>query len=255
MFTSVQTARFDICKFRHMLLELLKSNRSLLIHRCRAKVAKRFPSNSIPPVVEHGIPLFLDQLARTLSAERLTSVRPDPFAEEQLMSSDVGRAAAVHGVELLRLGYTVDQVVDHYGDVCQSLADLAVEQHIQISADQFRTLNRCLDQAIADAVSAFAHDREAAIAHETEVLHDRIGVLADEERRLITVAIQTFAAIKTGNIGLGGATGTALANALYELRDVVDRTVPEIRLATGMTTLPSDPSANDAARGTSGTGA
>ena len=54
-------------------------------------------------------------------------------------------------------------------------------------------------------------------------------------------------------IGLGGATGTALANALYELRDVVDRTVPEIRLATGMTTLPSDPPANDAARGTSGT--
>ena len=60
MFTSVQTTRFDICKFKYMLLELLKSNRILLIHRCRAKVAKRFPSNSIPPVVEHGIPLFLD---------------------------------------------------------------------------------------------------------------------------------------------------------------------------------------------------
>src|SRR3954469_15570584 len=85
-----------------MLLKLLESNRTLLIERCRAKVAKRFPYNSVPPVVEHGIPLFLDQLARTLGAERLTSVRPDAYAEEQLSSSDIGRAAAKHGVELLR---------------------------------------------------------------------------------------------------------------------------------------------------------
>ena len=126
---------------------------------------------------------------------------------------------------------------------------------MQISADQFRTLNRCLDQAIADAVSAFAHDKEAATAQKAEALHGRIGELADEERRLITVAIQTFAAIKTGNVGVGGATGTALVNALYELRDVVDRTVPELRLASGMTTLPPDPSTDEATRGVSGTGA
>jgi hypothetical protein len=229
-----------------MLFELLQSNRTLLIERCRAKVAKRFPSNSVPPVVEHGIPLFLDQLAKTLDAERLTSTRPDTLAEEQLMSSDIGRAAAIHGVELLRLGYTLDQVVHHYGDVCQGLAELAVEQHVQISADQFRTLNRCLDQAIADAVSAFAHDKEVAIAQDAEALHGRIGVIAEEERRLITVAIQTFAAIKTGNIGVAGATGTVLVNALYELRDVVDRTVPELRLATGMTTLPGDETTDQA---------
>lgn len=238
-----------------MLIELLKSNRDVLIQRCRANVAKRFASNSIPPIIEHGIPLFLDQLARTLSSERLTSVRPAAHAEAQLMSSDIGRAAARHGVELLRLGYTIDQVVHHYGDVCQGLAELAVEQDVQISADQFRTLNRCLDQAIADAVSAFAQEREAEIAHEAATLHDRIGVLAEQERRLITVAIQTFSAIKTGNIGVGGATGTALVNALYELRDVVDRTVPELRLATGMTALPPDPSTDEATRGVSRTGA
>jgi hypothetical protein len=224
-----------------VLLQLLKSNRGLLIHRCRAKVAKRFPYESIPPVVAHGIPLFLDQLAGTLEGERLTSVRPSADAEPRLMSSDIGRSAALHGVELLRLGYTIDQVVHHYGDVCQGLAELAMEQHVQISADQFRTLNRCLDEAIADAVTAFSHDREVAIADGATALHDRIGRLAEEERRLIAAAIQTFAAIKTGNIGVSGATGTALVNALYELRDVVDRTLPEVRLATGMTTLPPGP--------------
>src|SRR3954465_12893248 len=206
-----------------MLIELLKSNRDVLIQRCRANAAKRFASNSIPPIIEHGIPLFLDQLARTLSSERLTSVRPAAHAEAQLMSSDIGRAAARHGVELLRLGYSIDQVVHHYGDVCQGLADLAVEHRVEIPPDQFRPLNRCLDEAIAGAVAAFSHNRETAISQEAEVLHHRLGLLAEKERRLITVAIQTFSAIKTGNIGVTGATGTALVNALYELRDVVDQ--------------------------------
>ena len=229
-----------------MLIELLTSNRKLLIERCRAKVAKRFPAGAIPAIVDHGVPLFLNQLAATLRNERLTTARPSTLAEPSLMSSDIGRAAALHGVELLRLGYSIDQVVHHYGDVCQGLADLAVEHHVEITPDQFRTLNRCLDEAIADAVAAFSHNRETAISQEAEVLHHRLGLLAEKERRLITVAIQTFSAIKTGNIGLTGATGTALVNALYELRNVVDQALPECRLASGMTTLPPRPAINEA---------
>ena len=110
-------------------------------------------SGAIPAIVDHGVPLFLNQLAATLRNERLTTARPSSLAEPSLMSSDIGRAAALHGVELLRLGYSIDQVVHHYGDVCQGLADLAVEHHVEITPDQFRTLNRCLDEAIADAVA------------------------------------------------------------------------------------------------------
>src|SRR2546430_9944968 len=124
-----------------MMIELLTSNRDLVIGRCRGKVAKRFPPGPIPAVVDHGVPLFLNQLAATLRNERLTTVRPSSLAEPALMSSDIGRAAALHGVELLRLGYSIDQVVHHYGDVCQGLADPAVEHLLEITPDQFRTLN------------------------------------------------------------------------------------------------------------------
>lgn len=58
-------------------------------------------------------------------------------------------------------------------------------------------------------------DDHAAAAHE------RLGSWADEQRRLLDVAIQTFSAIKTGNIGLTGATGTVLFNALLELRTLL----------------------------------
>src|SRR5947207_15941809 len=127
-----------------MLIELLTSNRKLLIERCREKVAKRFPPGAIPAIVDHGVPLFLNQLAATLRNERLTRARPSSLAEPALMSSDIGRAAALHGVELLRLGYRIDQVVHHYGDVCQGLEDLAGEDHVQITLDPLRCLNRSL---------------------------------------------------------------------------------------------------------------
>jgi hypothetical protein len=47
-----------------------------------------------------------------------------------------------------------------YGDVCQSITDLAVETRAPISSDDFRTLNRCLDDAIAGAVTEFAREQD-----------------------------------------------------------------------------------------------
>lgn len=221
-----------------MLLDLLISNRSELITRCRSRLSERFAPNAMPTVVEHGVPLFLEQLAETLRAERMTSARAVTGRDATPTSSAIGQAAAIHGVELLRLGYSIDQVVHHYGDVCQGVAELAIEQRATISADEFRTLNRCLDEAIADAVSAFAHDREVAIAEGAVRLQERFGVLADEQRRLLTLTIEMFTAIKAGRIGAGGASGTALLGLLHELRGVVDRAWPELRLASGMTDAP-----------------
>jgi hypothetical protein len=50
--------------------------------------------------------------------------------------------------------------VHAYGDVCQSITDLAVELNAPISTDDFRTLNRCLGDAIASAVTVYAHEQD-----------------------------------------------------------------------------------------------
>jgi hypothetical protein len=133
---------------------------------------------------------------------------------------------------LLRQGFTVDQVVHDYGDVCQCVTALAVEQDVPVSTDEFRTLNRCLDNAIADAVASFGSARQTSIDGQAETLQQRLDVFAVEHRRLISIAIQSLAAIQTGNIGTSGPTGTLLAHALEELRSLTDRTLPEIRLAS-----------------------
>src|SRR4029079_3023482 len=124
------------------------------------KVAKRFAPARTPQVVNHGVPLFLQQLVHTLEAEQLTTDRSEREPGPSPVPTDIGRAATLHGTELLRLGFTVDQVVHHYGDVCQAVTDLAVKRHAAITTDEFRTLNRCLVEAIADAVTSFGDERE-----------------------------------------------------------------------------------------------
>ncbi len=189
------------------------------------------------------MPLFLQQLVDTLRHEY--THRPDAAEQDATPApTAIGRAAALHGAELLRIGYTVDQVVHDYGDLCQAVTELAIEKHARIATEEFRTLNRCLDNAIADAVTAYGKGRDnaasAQVFDQAEDLHERIGSLAEEQRRLIEVAIQAFSAIRTGNVGMIGATSAVLGNALYELRALVDQTLPKIRLATGMATPPLD---------------
>ena len=215
-----------------MLHEFLTSNRQVLISRCREKVAKRLASGAAVATLDHGVPLFLQQLVETLRHEQNTPFRSGEAQPGRGAPTEIGRAAALNGAELLRLGFSVDQVVHGYGDVCQAVTALAVEQDVAISTDEFRTLNRCLDDAIADAVVSYGSARQTSIDRQSETLQQRLVIFAAEHLRLMDIAIQSLNAIKTGNIGTGGATGTLLTHALGELRSLTDRTLPEILLAS-----------------------
>ena len=208
-----------------MLHVLLTANRDELLRRCRAKAAKRFAPAGLPDAIDRGLPLFLQQLIDTLQQEQLTKFRYISEPEPAPANSQIGRSAALHGAELLRLGYSVDQVVHDYGDVCQSATELAVEQKKVIGADEFRTLNRCLDNAIADAVVAHGNGRQTYYDHELLAQQERLDSFADEQQRLVDIAIQSYAAIKTGNIGVTGATGALLVHTLLELRSLAGRLV------------------------------
>jgi hypothetical protein len=222
-----------------MLHEFVTANRNELIQRCKDKVAQRFSPAKTPAAISNGVPLFLTQLAETLLEEEMTALREANAVEPAPSSSKIGKAAVVHGADMLLLGFSIDQVVHDYGDVCQSVTDLAVERKKIISADEFRTLNRCLDEAIANAVTSFDEGNHRAVVDQAEVLHKRLNHFVEEQRRLIDIAIQSYTAIKTGNIGLSGATGTLLVHSLKELRTLADQMVPEIRLESAKITIAS----------------
>jgi signal transduction histidine kinase len=213
-----------------LLHEFLTANREELVRRCRAKVAKRPAPAPTALELEHGIPLFLDQLVEALRKELCK-----PTVTSSDVSTEIGVTAEKHGDEFFRKGFTVDQVVHDYGDLCQSVTELAAEKNAPISVDEFRTFNRCLDNAIADAVTAFGHARDKIIsARDTQQLNQRLGSLAHELRNLLNSAILAFDMIKTGNVAVTGATGSVLDRSLLGLRDVIDRSLAEVRLGAGL---------------------
>jgi hypothetical protein len=214
-----------------MLHEFLTSNRTELIARCRNKVARRLSPTEIPLAIDHGVPLFLQQLVETLRLEQREPPGATVETEPSPAAADIGRAATVHGAELLRLGYSIDQVVHDYGDVCQSVTELAGEHDERISTGEFRTLNRCLDNAIADAVTSFGRARQVLLDDQAETLEQRLHYFALDHRRLVDIALQSYAVIKSGQVGATGSTGTLLFHTLEELRSLTDRTLPEIRRA------------------------
>jgi signal transduction histidine kinase len=222
-----------------MLHEFLTANRNELIDRCRLKVVLRDGPLG-HPALEHGVPLFLDQLVKTLRVERTAEPLESrkvsgPEGGGNRTTSEIGETATLHGRELLKHGFTVDQVVHDYGDVCQAITDLAFERDAHIEIDEFRTLNRCLDNAIADAVTEFSYQRETAALDKAELtLNERLGSLAHELRNHINTATLAVTAIKAGNVGWSGATGAVLDRSLIALRSLMDRSLAEVRVTAGM---------------------
>jgi hypothetical protein len=151
-----------------MLHDFILANRDRIIERTQQRL--RFASGQPPiqPRLEHGIPLFLSQLVDALipaSALELHLVDATDTARADA-NQRITESAALHGRDLLKHGLTVGQVVHGYGDVCQVVTELAGEEEAAISPEDFHVFNRCVDDAIAGAVTAYSKQRERKFANE-----------------------------------------------------------------------------------------
>jgi hypothetical protein len=201
-----------------MLHDFLTEQRAEIIIRCRAKFFARFAPQATRAEIEHGVPLFLDQLAEILRLEKDCS-------------PGIRDSAGRHGDELLRLGFTVGQVVHHYGDICQSVTELALERRVAITTAEFRILNQCLDEAIACAVTEYDHGRDQLMSQEGT---ERVGVFAHELRNLVNTATLSFEALVSGRVGGDASIGALLGRSLSRLRSFVDRSLTNVRLEAGI---------------------
>ena len=207
---------------RHVLNDFIFLHRAEIVALTRQKVAVRMAPRPTEAEMETGVPLFLEQLMNVLEAHELRGSASDP---------ELGRTAANHGASRMRIGFTVDQLVHDYGDVCQAITELAVDLDKTISPDDFRTLNKCLDFAIAQAVTEFERQRTR---QQSEQENERTGFLAHEMNNLISTAKLTFHVLKQGKVGVGGSTGAVLERTLNSIADMVDRSVAKVRAATGV---------------------
>ena len=218
-----------------MMHSFLANNRAELIARCRVKVADRPRREATEAQLANGVPMFLDQLIRTLAAEGADEAGESlrisgASGGDGLALSEIGISATAHGAELLRLGFTVDQVVHDYGDLCQAITDLAFERDAPFTVNEFRTLNRCLDNAIADAVMAFCVQRDDHISQrQSAAANERVGFLVHELRNSLGTATLAVHVLEFGGLPIGGAMGAVLKRSLAALQSLIDRAVSEVR--------------------------
>jgi hypothetical protein len=207
-----------------MLHQFLSANQNELVKRCKAKVALRPAPRSSEAALDHGIPVLIAQLVDTLRAEQ----QANPEAEYAEVPQVISDTASEHGRELLRRGYTLDQVVHDYGDLCQAITELAHDVRAPITVEEFHTFNRCLDNAIAEAVSEFGRLRDKKVGETSaRTQNDRVAALATELRTSVNAAMLAFNAIKTGRVAVGGQTALVLDRSLTRLSEIIERTLAE----------------------------
>lgn len=214
-----------------ILREFISTHRELIIDRARQRVRNRTAPEVLEATLEFGVPLFLTQLVEALAREEQSA--PLHLVGVSL-PTPINDAAALHGHELLRSGFSIGQVVHGYGDVCQIVTELATQSQAAISSHEFHVFNRCLDDAIAGAVTAYGEQRTRDVAYEGT---ERIGVLAHELRNLLNTAVLSFDAIKRGTVGHGGSTSAVHARSLAGLRALADRSLAQVRLEAGQAKL------------------
>ena len=159
-----------------MLHEFVAENREEIICRCRAKVAAR----SVPPPtqaeIDHGVPLFLDQLVDALRlglcrARRLATARSSTGTTCCFRASPCRRSCTIMATSV------------RPSPIWRWSSDAP------ISTDDFRTLNRCLDDAIAGAVTEYGRERDQSTLDEQSARgSERLGFLAHELRNLVNTA-------------------------------------------------------------------
>lgn len=199
-----------------MLHDFLRINRSEILELSAEKTKQMAGTRSISEQLSLGLPLFYEQLIKVL--EKKLRGQPD---------KDMLATAASHGKEFLKLGYSLSHVVHSYGSMCQAITELATRKNANVSPNEFNILNGCLDIAIASAVSEFQFQSNEA-SEVRELKH--LGFLAHELRNALSSATVAHEMIKAGIVGVGGSTASVLESNLIRMRNLIDRSLSEVRM-------------------------
>jgi signal transduction histidine kinase len=206
-----------------MLHEFLLRERDPILALCKAKLKEVSDDKDSSNEMDVGLPIFYDELIEVLCSD-----------EEESTETEVPLSGTIHnisarrrGKESFRLGYTVSQVVRGYGALCQAVTEYAAQHNEAIGSREFNRLNFCLDVAVAEAVTEFNKGaREVASQDEVQ----RLGFLAHEMRNALSNVAMSYQMIKKGIVGVGGSTNMVLEASIRRMKDIIDRSLAEVRL-------------------------
>jgi signal transduction histidine kinase len=208
-----------------MLHEFLLTEQKNILALCAKNLSDSDDSRDSKELTEIGLPIFYNELIEVLRADKERSEKPTTHTKGLHHDS-----AARCGKESFRLGYTISQVVQGYGMLCQAITNHAEDQHTPILTREFNRLNFCLDVAIAQAVTEFSRaQRSSLVADEAQ----RLGSIAYEMRNALCKVATSHQLIRKGLIGYGGDTNQVLEDAITEMQNIINGPLLEARLQKG----------------------
>ena len=140
------------------LAQLLSSRRDDIVARFVSVLERREvapPDTARSALVDH-VPSFVDSLAAEVASHHRVGQREDP--------GDSSSAGRDHGADRFRHGYDLDAIVREYGVLRHAILDLAKEEGVAIGIDEFDVLAKCINVAVAEAVSEYARHRDEELA-------------------------------------------------------------------------------------------
>jgi hypothetical protein len=95
---------------------------------------------------------------------------------------------------------------------------LAFELDAHITVDEFHTLNSCLDDATAQAVTEYSRLRDKSLAGT-----EKVSAFRHRLRNHVDTATLSFGALKGGFGSLAGSTAEVLERSLKDMTDLIDQ--------------------------------
>lgn len=208
-----------------MLHEILSAHRSELLGRWNEVVKRTIAPDRVSraeltdhmPEVIDGIILALRDFAASSSA---------------VMTAATRGPAEKHGIQRLRLGFSLDAVVREYGALRNVMIETAQAADYTPSLEELERVFDCVINGIADAVAEYAQQRNA----ETSRAHnEHVAFIAHELRNPLTSAMTALELLKLKRqLPEDSRVTAALSRALRAMHEVVDHSLRMATLASGL---------------------
>ncbi len=151
----------------HALAALIRRERDTLLARWREEVRQLAVAHELDvPTLNDHVPDLLEELADELEAHT-----------EDSMVGELKKNSVVHGLDRLRLGFDVEEVVAEYNALRGVIQDLIERHDLSLRGPVNRTINRVIDMSIGLAVKTYAAQKALEIQQRREehlafVAHD-----------------------------------------------------------------------------------
>jgi two-component system phosphate regulon sensor histidine kinase PhoR len=165
------------------LAALIRRERNSLLAAWRHEVRQLSVAHNLDvPTLNDHIPDLLEELADELEA----------YSDESMIG-ELKKNSVIHGLDRLRLGFDVEEVVGEYNALRGVIQDLIERHDLRLGGPVNRTINRVIDMSIGLAVKTYATQKALELQQRREehlafVAHDLRSPLAS-----ISMAAQLLA--------------------------------------------------------------